>query len=108
MTERAVAAPQDSPLVASRLKRQARDRLARRSMGLITLAVCLFLPAIAVLLFVRSQPILSAKPIGELLFSSDWRPTSGAFGFYPFIMGTLWVTIVAMIVGRFRLTSSAG
>jgi phosphate transport system permease protein len=36
--------------------------------------------------------------LGELLLSTTWRPFKGSFGFGPFIMGTLWVTTVAMII----------
>jgi len=78
--------------------RLGQDRLARRLMGLLTLLVGLLLPVIAVLLFLRSQPILAAKPLGELLFSTEWRPAAGEFGFLPFIAGTLWVTVVSMLV----------
>jgi len=78
--------------------RLGQDRLARRLMGFLTLLVGLLLPLIAVVLFVRSQPILAAEPLSELLFSTEWRPASGEFGFLPFIVGTLWVTIVSMLV----------
>ncbi|MCS7260529.1 MAG: phosphate ABC transporter permease subunit PstC, partial [Anaerolineae bacterium] len=27
-----------------------------------------------------------------------WKPLQGAFGYFPFIMGTLWVTVVAMVI----------
>jgi phosphate transport system permease protein len=74
------------------------DRLTGRSMAIVTLLVCLLLPAIALLLAVRAQPILLSGSAGEVLFSSEWHPTSGDFGFLPFIMGTLWVTAVAMVV----------
>jgi phosphate transport system permease protein len=67
-------------------------------MGLLTLGVCLLLPLVAALLLVRSRPILAAVPLRELLFSTEWHPASGKFGFYPFIMGTLWVTAVATLV----------
>jgi phosphate transport system permease protein len=78
--------------------RLGQDRLARRLMGLLTLLVGLLLPLIAVVLFVRSQPILAAKPLNELLFSTEWRPSAGEFGFLPFIVGTIWVTVVSMLV----------
>jgi phosphate transport system permease protein len=78
--------------------RQGQDRLARRVMGLLTLLAGLLLPVIAVVLAVRSQPILAAKPLDELLFSTEWRPASGEFGFLPFIAGTIWVTAVSMLV----------
>jgi len=49
-------------------------------------------------LFYKAWPILSTHPLQELLLSSSWRPTRGEFGLYPFIMGTLWVTILAMVL----------
>ncbi len=80
------------------VSRQRQDRRARRLMGLLTLLVALLLPLIAVVLFVRSQPILASEPLGELLFSTEWRPASGKFGFLPFIVGTLWVTAISMLI----------
>jgi phosphate transport system permease protein len=68
-------------------------------MGLLTLVASLLVLLIAVALFLRARPILAAKPLGELLLSTTWHPLKGAFGFYPFIMGTLWVTAVAMFIG---------
>jgi phosphate transport system permease protein len=74
-----------------------KDRLARRLMGLLTLATGLLVLLIAAALLLRARPILTVKPLRELLFSTDWHPMRGAFGFYPFILGTLWVTAVGMI-----------
>jgi phosphate transport system permease protein len=81
-----------------RQKRQRKDRLAGRLMGLLTLSAVLLVPLIAAALFLRARPILAVKPLGELLFSTTWRPMKEAFGFYPFILGSLWVTAVAMII----------
>lgn len=80
------------------LNRRAKDQLARWSTGLLTLAAGLLVPLIAAALFLRAQPILAVKPLGELLLSTDWHPLKGAFGFYPFILGTIWVTSVAMVI----------
>ena len=49
-------------------------------------------------LFIQSKPILVKKSILELLFSSSWHPMKGEFGFYPFIIGTLEVTAIAMVL----------
>ena len=46
----------------------------------------------------KSWPVLSTKPLGELLFSVSWYPLRGRFGFLPFIMGTAWVTVVAGLI----------
>ncbi len=67
-------------------------------MGLLTLGAGLLVPLMALALFVRAWPILTIKPLGELLLSTNWHPLKGAFGFFPFIMGTLWVTTVAMVI----------
>lgn len=37
-------------------------------------------------------------PLRELILASTWKPSQGQFGLYPFISGTLWVTLVAMII----------
>jgi phosphate transport system permease protein len=55
-----------------------------------------FLMAIG--LYQRSRPILAIKSLGEILFSSSWHPLRGEFGFFPFIMGSLWVTGVAVAI----------
>ncbi len=80
------------------LSRPTKDRLARRIMGLLTLSTGILLLVMILVLFARSWPILAIKPLEELLFSTTWQPLQGAFGFYPFIMGTLWVTMIAMII----------
>ena len=49
-------------------------------------------------LFIKSMPILANKSILHLLLSSSWHPLKGEYGFYPFIIGTLEVTGIAMIL----------
>jgi phosphate transport system permease protein len=49
-------------------------------------------------LFIKSRPILAKESILHLLFSSSWSPLKGEFGFYPFIVGTLEVTAIAMLL----------
>lgn len=79
-------------------KRKKKNRLAQQSMGWLTLAAVMLVPIIIAALFVRAWPILCSKPLGELLFSTTWHPMKNSFGFYAFIMGTLWVTGLAMII----------
>jgi phosphate transport system permease protein len=38
------------------------------------------------------------KSLGHLLFSASWHPLRGEFGFFPFIMGSLWVTLAAVVI----------
>jgi phosphate transport system permease protein len=88
--------PASRPVV--RFDRRAKDSAARWSMAALTVAATLLVPVMAVALALRARPILAGRSIWELLFSTAWRPLQGLFGFYPFIVGTLWVTGVAMMI----------
>ena len=76
--------------------RSIKDRFAEKWMRGLTVFACLILFLMIFGLFQRSRPILEIKSLSELLFSSSWHPLRGEFGFLPFIMGTLWVTGVAI------------
>ena len=84
--------------IALGLSRRQKDQLAARLTSYLTISAVLLVPLIAVALYLRTRPILLAKPLTELLFSTSWRPLAGEFGFLPFILGTLWVTIGAMLL----------
>lgn len=78
--------------------RSTKDRAARWLMAILTLLVALLVPLMALALYQRARPILEIRSLHDLLFSSAWRPQQGAFGFAPFIMGTVWVTGLAMAI----------
>jgi phosphate transport system permease protein len=78
--------------------RQLKDRFAGRLTGVLAAFAAALVVLIALALLMRAQPLLDTTPLGELLSSSDWHPLRGEFGFLPFIMGTLWVTGLAMIL----------
>ncbi len=79
-------------------RRLFKDRVAGRMMLLLTVCSALLVFGMAAGLYWRSRPILSEKSLSHLLLTTSWRPSSGQFGFLPFIMGSLWVTGVAVIV----------
>jgi phosphate transport system permease protein len=58
--------------------------------------------AIALLIFLglllKSWPILSENSLAGMLLSSSWHPSRGDFGFLPFIVGTIEVTVIAMVL----------
>jgi len=72
--------------------------MASRWMKGMTLAVSgLSLLMIAALLW-RSLPILYDHSPLELLFTTAWKPSEGRFGFWSYIIGTGWVTGVAVLL----------
>lgn len=79
-------------------KRLLKDKLAGKFMLFLTIFSGLIVFIMAFGLYQKSRPILAIKPLTELLFSTSWHPLRGDFGFYPFIMGTLWVTGVAVAI----------
>jgi phosphate transport system permease protein len=78
--------------------RKIKDNIAGKSMYLAVAFANSIVFLIFLGLFVQSKPILVKKSIIDLLFSSSWHPMKGEFGFYPFIIGTLEVTAIAMIL----------
>lgn len=53
---------------------------------------------ITVALLIRSWPLLSTYSLRELLFSSEWHPMQGLFGFWPFLVGSAAVTVLSMVL----------
>jgi phosphate transport system permease protein len=81
-----------------RSTRTLADGLAGRLMLAVTVLSGLIVFLMALGLYLRSRPILATKPLAELVFSQSWYPMRGEFGFFPFMMGTLWVTGVAVAI----------
>lgn len=78
--------------------RLLKDRLARRAMGGLAAVPGLLVLLIVVGLFLKSKAILGVEPLSRLLFSTAWAPLKGQFGFFAFIMGTVWVTLTALVL----------
>lgn len=67
-------------------------------MGALTAFAAALVLFIALALFMRARPLLEIAPLSDLLTSTSWRPLRGEFGFWPFIVGTIWVTVLAMLL----------
>ena len=75
-----------------------KDRAARRILWSIALVPPLLLILMAAGLAARTSPLFAhASPLA-LLIGETWSPQRGLFGFLPFIVGTVWVTTVAMVI----------
>jgi phosphate transport system permease protein len=78
--------------------RLLQDAIAGRAMLVLTVFSGLILVFMTLGLYQKSRPILAMKSLGHLLFSTSWRPLRGDFGFLPFIVGSLWVTLAAVVI----------
>jgi len=79
-----------------RLNRELKDFFIGKLSFLVAVFSSLIVFIIAFALFQKSIPILGLIPITHLFLSSIWLPSQGQFGLYPFVIGTFYVTGLAM------------
>jgi phosphate transport system permease protein len=80
------------------MERRELDRISTGFTSVLAILVSLITVVIALILIGKSIPLFQVSSLSELLFSSSWQPPDGQFGFYSFIMGTIWVTLLSMII----------
>ncbi|MGB8952200.1 MAG: phosphate ABC transporter permease subunit PstC [Candidatus Aminicenantales bacterium] len=78
--------------------RLLKDYLARKVMFALTTVPGMLVFLMLFGLLLKSKAILTLRSFPELILQSSWHPLKGEFGLFPFLMGTLWVTLVAMIL----------
>jgi phosphate transport system permease protein len=63
------------------------------------LAIVILLPiAIGIGLYLKSHLLFENTSFTSTIFSTEWKPQSGKFGLFPFIVGSLWVTVLAAAI----------
>jgi phosphate transport system permease protein len=83
---------------ATSISRIHLDQAVRKGFLILAILPILFALGIFAALWLRAYPILQEQSLWELLSGTTWRPFKGQFGFLPFIAGTIWVTLVGMIL----------
>jgi len=78
--------------------RLIKDKLAERSFALLLLSSVVVIFLILIGLTMKSVPLLRAESLLTVLTDSVWSPLKGNFGFLPFIMGTIWVTMISLVI----------
>ena len=54
---------------------------------------------ICVYLFATGIPAMGEIGVTDFLFGMDWKPSSGRFGIFPMIIGSILVTGIAVLIG---------
>lgn len=81
-----------------KVKRHLRSKL-HTSWMLIAMVIVILLPfVLGIGLYIKSAVLLEDQSIFRLLFTSDWRPMAGKFGFLTFIISSIWVTAIALLI----------
>ncbi len=78
--------------------RTFKDKTARHFMLGMAVFAILLLVAIGIGLFLKALPIIKEKGIWILLTSGNWKPFKGDFGFLPYILSTLYVSLLAIAI----------
>jgi phosphate transport system permease protein len=75
-----------------------KDNMARQFMLGIAFFSLLLLLFIGLSILFKALPIIREQSLSTLLTSASWKPFRNEFGFYPFIMSTLYVSLIAIII----------
>lgn len=78
--------------------RSIKDKSARQIMLGIAFFSLLLLLVIGLSLFLKALPIMKEKSLWVLLTSGNWKPFKGEFGFLPYILSTLYVSVIAITI----------
>ncbi len=76
-----------------------REKLFEKILLLCALSAVTALFLIALFIFYEGLPLIFRIGPANFLFSSNWAPTRGHFGILPMIVGSLQVTVLALILG---------
>jgi phosphate transport system permease protein len=75
------------------------ERLIHVSLLVVAFSAISVLALISLFIFTEGLPIMFRYGFKKFLFSLDWYPSEGHFGLLPMIVGSLFVTTGAMLIG---------
>ncbi|MDR2042078.1 MAG: phosphate ABC transporter permease subunit PstC [Tannerella sp.] len=72
--------------------------MARIVMQLLTAGSLLIMLIMGVGLYYKSADVLKENSVWSLLKSSEWSPSTGEFGFWSFIVSSVYVTVLSVVI----------
>ena len=82
----------------SLLARRRNDQLAGRLFFFFSIIPVGLAILILIMLVYKSWPMMQTHSLLQMLAGRVWKPDDGLFGYWPFITGTIWVTLMALII----------
>jgi len=76
-----------------------REKLIERGLLLIAFSAVTMIFLIAFLIFRQGVPLVAKIGVWDFIASTHWAPSKGQFGILPMIVGSLEVTLSAVVVG---------
>lgn len=78
--------------------RRLKDKIMKKfllGMGVLNIVIIF---AMFLFIFINGSKFFTGYSISDFLFGRSWISLSGKFGFIPLLVGTFWVTIIAVII----------
>jgi phosphate ABC transporter permease protein PstC len=75
------------------------ETLVQWILAIIALSAIGVLALIIIFIFKEGSPIIARLGLTQFITGTKWSPTRGAFGIFPMILGSLWVTLGALLIG---------
>jgi phosphate transport system permease protein len=74
------------------------DKVARYIVFIDATVSFIILMAIAIFTTQEGLPLFGQVDIGSFLLGTEWRPTQGQFGILPMIVGSVYVTLLSLLI----------
>ncbi len=75
------------------------EKIVKSLLFLMALTAVLSVILIGFFVFKEGTPIFFKYGLGSVLFGTEWHPLKQIYGIFPMIVGTIFVTFVAILVG---------
>jgi len=76
-----------------------KEKLAGRIFFVLALCAISALVLITIFIFIQGVPLIAEVGFFKFIFGTSWSPSNGEYGIMPMIVGTLGVTLGAVIIG---------
>jgi len=81
------------------MKKRLNDKISERIFLVLALSSISALAVITLFIVIQGAPIIGNVGLFRFIFGMTWAPSQGEFGIFPMIVGTLAVTLGAMVLG---------
>ncbi len=76
-----------------------KEKLIEKGLLIVALSALGSLLLIALFIFIEGMPLIVKVGLKNFIASTHWAPTRGSFGILPMILGSLAVTLLALVLG---------
>ncbi|KXB05956.1 hypothetical protein AKJ53_01705, partial [candidate division MSBL1 archaeon SCGC-AAA382F02] len=82
-----------------KLSKSLKDKISERALLAISALSGFFVVIIAIVMLYQGRTFLLSESLLDTIFGSTWNFTEGVYGLKPYIVGSLFVTGIALLIG---------